>query len=146
MIKKCSSTDSFTLIEIIVVLVIISISSVILIPRVTTGIETARFRKAGTEVIGFLRKAHLDAMEGRKDIDVTVDFNENTLKRDDDQLYTLPPEIVLKPEGSGDNNTATFSFFYNGRGSGPEIQLIGRDERMSTIYIDLLSGLAKCEF
>ncbi len=146
MIKKCSSTDSFTLIEIIVVLVIISISSVILIPRITTGIELAKFRKASTEVIGFLRKAHLDAIEGRKDIDVTVDFKENALKRDDDQLYSLPSEIILKPEDPGDYNTATFSFFYNGRGAGPEIQLIGRDERMATIHVDLLSGLAKCDF
>jgi len=144
--KKCSSTGSFTLIEIIVVLVIISISSVILIPRITTGFELAKFRKTSTEVIGFLRKAHLDAIEGRKDIDVTVDFKENTLIRDDGQLYPLPPEIILKTEGPDDHNTAAFSFFYNGRGAGPEIQLIGRNERMATIHVDLLSGLAKCEF
>lgn len=146
MIKKCVNTGSFTLVEIIVVLVILSISVAIFIPRVTSGIESAKFREAVTELVSFLRKTHLNAIKNRKDINVTVDFKENILKSDDDKLFSLPSGIILKPETSDDYDNARYSFFYNGRGSGPEIHLIGYNEREAIIYVDSLSGLAKCDF
>ena len=146
MIKKCGKTGSFTLVEIIVVLVIISISAAIFIPRVASGIESAKFRSAINGVVSFLRKIHLNAIKNRKDINVTVDFEENTLKSDDHKLYMLPSEIIFKPEDSDDYDDARYSFYYNGRGSGPEIHLIGANEREAVVYVDSLSGLAKCDF
>lgn len=146
MIKKCGNTGSFTLVEIIVVLVIISVSVAIFVPKVATGIESAKFRSAINELVSFLRKIHLNAIKNRKDINVTVDFKENTLKSDDHKLYKMPSGIILTPEDSDDYDNARYSFFYNGRGSGPEIRLIGYNEREAIIYVDSLSGLAKCDF
>ena len=141
-----NNVESFTLIEIIIVLVIVAIIGAISTPWLTSAIETARFRKAINEVVTFLRDTHLQAVLKRKDMDVTVDLEQNTLKRNDNELFYLPPEIVLKPESSDSKETVKYSFFYNGRGTGPEILLIGNDERKAVVYVDSLSGLAKSDF
>ena len=146
MLRKYRNPCAFTLIELIIVLVIITIGAVISIPRVTTGIESAKFRGAISEVVTFLRNAHLDAVLAQKDISVAVDYTENTLKRDDDQLFYLPPEIILKPIETNSHSAAKYSFFNNGRGTGPRMELMGENERMAIVYVDLISGLAKCEF
>ncbi len=145
MSRKYRNPSAFTLIELIIVLVIITISAVISIPRVTTGIESARFRGATSEVVTFLRNAHLDAVLGQKDISVAVDYTENTLKRDDDQLFYLPPEIIFRPTEIDGHKAPKYTFFNNGRGTGPRIELMGSNERMAIVYVDLISGLAKCE-
>jgi general secretion pathway protein H len=145
MSRKYRNPSAFTLIELIIILVIITIGAVISIPRVTTGIESAKFRGAVSEVVTFLRNAHLDAVLGHKDISVAVDYTENTLKRDDDQLFYLPPEIILKPIETNSHRATKYSFFDNGRGTGPRIELMGGNERMAVVYVDLISGLAKCE-
>ncbi len=145
MIRKYRNSGAFTLIELIIVLVIITIGAVISIPRVTTGIESARFREATSEVVTFLRNAHLDALLGQKDISVAVDYTENTLKRDDNQLFSLPSEIILKPIKADSHKAAKYTFFNNGRGTGPRIELIGSNERMAIVHVDLISGLAKCD-
>ncbi len=142
MIRKHGNNDSFTLIEIIIVLVIMSIVGVITIPRITTAIESVRFRGVISEFVTFLRKAHLEAILERKDIVVTVDFGENTLKMDDDKQYTLPPEIMLEPERQDNYEVTRYKFFKNGRGTGPKIYLIGNDKREAIVYVDSLSGLS----
>lgn len=145
MIRKYRNPSAFTLIELIIILVIITISAVISIPRVTTGIESARFRGAISEVVTFLRNTHLDAVLGQKDISVVVDYTENILKRDDEQIFSLPPEIILRPTEIDGHKTPKYTFFNNGRGTGPRMELIGGNERMAIVYVDLISGLTKCE-
>ncbi len=145
MIRKYRNSNAFTLIELIIVLVIITIGAVISIPRITTGIESARFRDATSEVVTFLRNAHLDAVLGQKDISVAVDYTENTLKRDENQLFSLPSEITLKPTRTDRHKAAKYTFFNNGRGAGPRMELIGSNDRMAVVYVDLISGLAKCD-
>ncbi|MFQ5964110.1 MAG: prepilin-type N-terminal cleavage/methylation domain-containing protein [Candidatus Scalinduaceae bacterium] len=146
MIEKDRNANSFTLIEVIIVLVIVTVVGMISIPRVTNAIESARFRGAISKLITFLRNTHLEAVLTRKDMDVTVDFEENILKRNDGQLFILPPEIILKPEEIDDYDMMKYTFFNNGRGTGPKIQLIGSNERKATVYVDSLSGLARYDF
>ncbi len=146
MTRKYRNRSAFTLIELIIILVIITIVAVISIPRVTTGIESAKFRGAISEVVTFLRNTHLDAVLGQKDISVAVDYTENILERDDDQLFSLPSEIILKPTEIDGHKTPKYTFFNNGRGTGPRMEIMGGNERMAVVYVDLISGLAKCEF
>jgi prepilin-type N-terminal cleavage/methylation domain-containing protein len=143
MIEKYHNSNSFTLIELIIVLAIVAIIGIIIVPRVTTGIESMRFRETVTEYITFLRNSHLDAILSRKDINVTADLERNILERDDGEELHLSPEIILSPKDSDSYGIAKYVFFYNGRGSGPEIFLIGSNERKALIYIDSLSGLAR---
>ena len=143
MINKHRNSRAFTLIELLVVLVIITIGAVISVPRITTGIDSAKFRNAVSEVVTYLRKAHLDAILERKDIIVSIDYEENVLKRNDDQLFTMPPDIILNPLVIDDNQNVTFTFYNNGRGTGPRAELLGSNERKATVYVDRISGLAK---
>lgn len=146
MAGKYHNSNSFTLIELIIILVIVTVIGMISVPRVTTGIETMRFRENVTEFITFLRKSHLDAILDRKDVNVIADLERNILERDDGKLFHLPPEIVLEPKDPDSYKIAKYLFFYNGRGSGPEMFLIGSNEKKALIYIDSLSGLARCSF
>ncbi len=141
MTEKYRNTAAFTLIELIIVLVIITIGAAISIPRISTGIDSAKFRGAVSEVVTFLRDAHLDAILERKNISVSLDYKENTLIRDDEQLFNIPPDIILNPVKTDDY--AKYMFYNNGRGTGPRMELLGGNERTATVYVDLISGLAK---
>jgi prepilin-type N-terminal cleavage/methylation domain-containing protein len=143
MINKYSNSRAFTLIELLIVLAIITIGAVISVPRITTGIDAAKFRNAVSEVVTYLRKTHLDAILERKDIIVSIDYKENVFKRNDDQLFNIPPEIILNPLVMDDNQIAKYTFYNNGRGAGPRVEFIGSNERKATVYVDLISGLAK---
>jgi general secretion pathway protein H len=143
MTNKSGNCRAFTLIELLVVLVIISVGAAISVPRITTGIDASKFRNAVSEVVTYLRNSHLDAILERKDITVSIDYEENVLKRDDDQIFSIPPDIVLNPLVIDDKQIVKFTFYNNGRGTGPRIEFIGSNERKATVYVDLLSGLAK---
>jgi len=143
MINKHRNSSAFTLIELLVVLVIITIGAVISVPRITTGIDSAKFRNAVSEVVTYLRNVHLDAILERKDITVSIDYEENVLKRNDDQLFTMPPDIILNPVVIDDNQMVKFTFYNNGRGTGPRVEFLGSNERKATVYVDRISGLAK---
>jgi len=141
--EKYRNTEAFTLIELIIVLVIITIGAVISIPRITTGIDSARFRGAVSEVVAFLRNAHLEAVLERKNISISLDYEENTLVRDDEQLFRIPPDIILNPMETDDYEIAKYTFYNNGRGRGPRMEFVDSSERKATVYVDLISGLAK---
>lgn len=141
--RRYHNSSSFTLIELIIVLAIVAIIGIIVVPRVTTGIESMKFRETVTEYITFLRNSHLDAILSRKDMNVKVNLESNILERDDGEELHLSPEIILSPKNPDGYGIAKYVFFYNGRGSGPEIFLIGNNERKALIYIDSLSGLAR---
>ena len=143
MTNKCNDCRAFTLIELLVVLVIITIGAAISVPRITTGIDASKFRNAVSEVVTYLRNSHLDAILERKKIIVSIDYEENVLRRDDDQIFSIPPDIVLNPLVIDDKQIVKFTFYNNGRGTGPRIEFIGSNERKATVYVDLISGLAK---
>ncbi len=143
MIITHSNSRAFTLIELLVVLVIITIGAVISVPRITTGIDASKFRNAVSEVVTYLRNTHLDAIQANKDIIVSIDYEENVLKRDDDQVFSIPSNIVLNPLANDKNQIVNFKFYNNGRGTGPKMEFMGNNERKATIYVDLFSGLAK---
>ena len=143
MINKYSNSRAFTLIELLIVLVIISIGAAISVPRITTGIDAAKFRNAVSEVVTYLRNTHLDAILERKDIIVSIDYEENVLKRSDDQQFNIPADIILNPLVIDDSQIERFTFYNNGRGTGPKVEFIGSNERKASVYVDLISGLAK---
>jgi prepilin-type N-terminal cleavage/methylation domain len=145
MINKFSNSRAFTLIELLIVLVIITIGAVISVPRITTGIDAAKFRNAVSDVVAYLRNAHLDAIVEKKEIIVSVDYKENVLRRNDDQLFNIPPDIILNPTLTDDNQMMKFIFYNNGRGTGPKVEFVGNNERKATVYVDLISGFAKYE-
>jgi len=143
MVNNKSNSSAFTLIELLIVLAIITIGAVISVPRITTGIETARFRNGVSEVVTYLRNTHLEAILENKNISVSIDYKENIFQRSDDQLFTLPSDIILDHALIDNKQIKKFTFYNNGRGSGPKVGFIGRNERKATVYVDLLSGLAK---
>jgi len=142
MMKVCNRDDSFTLVEILIVLAIVTIVAIATVPRISTALDTVRFRGTVSGLVTFLRDAHLEAILRRRETVVTINFKENTLKIDDDKQFTLPPEMTLEPEKK-DGHDSKYRFFYNGRGSGPRIQVIGKNKRKAVVFVDLLSGLSE---
>ncbi len=143
MINKYRNSKAFTLIELLIVLVIITIGAVVSVPRITTGIDAAKFRNAVSDVVTYLRNAHLDAIVEKKKIIVSIDYKENVLRRNDDQLFSIPCDIILDPSLTDDNQIVEFTFYYNGRGTGPKVEFVGKNERKATVYVDMISGFAK---
>ncbi|GJQ57741.1 MAG: hypothetical protein SCALA701_05420 [Candidatus Scalindua sp.] len=146
MMRRRDGADAFTLVEVLVVLAIVAVVGVATVPRITTAIDTVRFRGTVSELVTFLRNAHLEAILQRKNLDIAIDFKKNSLTIDDDRHFVLPEEMGLEPEEQGNSEAMTYRFFYNGRGSGPLINILGKNERKATVSVDLLSGLAGCDF
>ncbi|MDR4498135.1 MAG: prepilin-type N-terminal cleavage/methylation domain-containing protein [Candidatus Scalindua sp.] len=142
MMKVCNREDSFTLVEILIVLAIVTIVGVATVPRISTALDTVRFRGTVSGLVTFLRNAHLEAILKRKETVVTINFKENTLKIDDDKQFTLPSQMTLEPEKEDSHESMKYRFFYNGRGSGPRIHVIGKNKRKAVVFVDLLSGLS----
>ena len=140
--KVWSRQDSFTLVEILIVLAIVTIVGIATVPRITTSLDTVKFRGTVSGLVTFLRNAHLEAILGRKENVVTINFMENTLKIDEDKQFILPPEMTLEPEKKDGHESMKYRFFYNGRGTGPRIYVIGKNKRKAVVFVDLLSGLS----
>ncbi len=143
MINQHNNSRAFTLIELLIVIAIITIGAVISVPRISTGINSSKFRSAVSEVVTYLRNTHLDAILANRNITVSIDYEKNIMKRNDDQLFSLPQDIILNPLEIDDNQNARFTFYNNGRGTGPKVEIMDGDERKATVYVDLISGLAK---
>ncbi len=143
MINKYSNSKAFTLIELLIVLVIISIGAVITVPRLSTGIGASKFRNSVSEVVTYLRNTHLYAIVPKRNIIVSLDYEANDLRRNNDTLFNVPPDIVINPVVIDDVKVTRFTFYNNGRGTGPRVGFIDSNERKATVYVDLLSGIAK---
>ncbi|MCP5007399.1 MAG: prepilin-type N-terminal cleavage/methylation domain-containing protein [Planctomycetes bacterium] len=144
--KNRNRVGAFTLVEVLVVLAIIAVIGVATVPRIAAAIDTVKFRGVVSELITFMRKSHLEAILQKKNIEITIDFENNSLKTDGDKQFVLPPEMTLELAEQSDSETAKYRFFYNGRGTGPQINVLGKNERKATMYVDLLSGLAWYDF
>ncbi|MBF0475992.1 MAG: GspH/FimT family pseudopilin [Deltaproteobacteria bacterium] len=163
---RALKTDArgFTLLETIIVLIIISIGALLVVPRLASAIDQARFQAAVRKAAAFLRQARVRAIEqGRPcKVDVTLSegkFAVNVPERSSTAselnetngppLLTLPDEVKVEKEdgsrsGRSQNNSGTsdvaITFFPWGNSSGGRLMFVDKDDRRGYIDVDPISG------
>ena len=154
--------SGFTLIELLVVLVLISILSVLVVPRIGNQMTRLNIKTAAKRTAAVLRYARscaysekmtytalFDPDNGRVEIlskDIYKISPDELKDSEDDsskKVYFLPEGIRLRSANSEDDSDETFFsiiFFANGRSSGGEILLTNDRKRDYSIKVDFITG------
>jgi len=153
----------FTLIELLVVLVIISVVSAFVVPRITAPIGNLQLKTASKKIAGAMRYSRSLAVSEKVSRVCFFDFDnqqmsifagsvfdssmqEDTVKSGPAEVrYQLPEGVILEKAVSGDRDVADglfqVTFFTNGSASGGEIFLINDRGRSVSIQIDFITGM-----
>ena len=120
----------FTVLELIVVIVVISILAAIAVPNIIDWLPNYRLKSAARDLVSNMQKARMEAVSGNKDVVVTFDgsvtpgfytFNTNKgVNRIDFSSYGSGVDYGTGNAASnwnGDNFTQPISITYNSRGS-----------------------------
>ncbi|MBF0496418.1 MAG: GspH/FimT family pseudopilin [Deltaproteobacteria bacterium] len=154
----------FTLLETIIVLIIISIGALLIVPRLASAIDQARFQAAVRKVAAFLRQARVRAIEQGRPCKVDVALIEGTFaiygpergstapelnEKSSPPLLTLPEEVKVEREersrsGRSNKNSRSpdvaITFFPWGNSSGVRLMFVDKDDRRGYIDVDPISG------
>jgi len=153
----------FTLIELLVVLVIISLVSAFVAPRITAPIGNLQLKTASKKIAGAMRYSRSLAVSEKESRVCFFDFENQQVSIfsgaafDSDEpgsilnngqaevRYQLPEGVILKKAVSGDMDVEAglfqVVFYTNGSASGGEIFLTNDRGRSACIQIDFITGM-----
>lgn len=157
--------SGFTLLELLVVLAIIALSSLLIGPRIANSLANMEFVSAVKKVAASLRYARNRAAVERIPCRATVDFEENRLviafgdeeskegteeekeerKSGKEKEYRLPKGVrwskVVKDDEEWDSGTAEILFLPSGGSSGGTVFMQNDRERAYEISVDFVTGM-----
>jgi len=153
----------FTLIELLVVLVIISLVSAFVAPRIVAPIGNLQLKTASKRIAGAMRYSRSLAVSEKESRVCFFDFDNQQMliflttafdsvepeevlaSARAEVRYQLPEGVILKNAVSGDMDVEAglfqVIFFTNGSASGGEIFLANDRGRSACIQIDFITGM-----
>ena len=168
---KQRRADGFTLLELIIVLIIIGISSALVVPRFIGGMGGLDLKAASGKVAASLRYARSQAVAQKTSYTAVFDLEQNRLtirsenggetEGDDtvdggteensrEKRYDLPEGIFFRrvaEEGDryveDDTERFAIGFYPSGASDGGEIVIINDRERRYIVAIDVITGSVK---
>jgi len=164
------SSRGYTLLELLVVLIIISLVSALVAPKLAGSLSNLNFKTTAKRLSASLRYARSQATSEKITYGALLQIDENRLliiadppevtetlhemvSNEEQQIaraslvYELPSEIKIEKAVSGDGEVASglFSIFFfpSGGSSGGEIDLVNEKGRRSKISVDFITGSVK---
>ena len=159
-----ANKKGFTLLEMLVVLVLISLVTALVAPRLTSPLGNLQLKTAVKKIAGSLRYARSLAASEKVNRVCDFDFenqkvtisSESEPGAGDDSgspevgrgiTYVLPEGVHLKKAYAGDvavgNGIFQVVFFANGSSSGGDIVLSSDNGRAMLIHIDFITGMVE---
>ncbi len=142
-----ASRTGFTLIELIIVLCVLGITTGLAMPRLFSTWEKAKFQENLNKIVFFLRENQLEAISKTEKIFVVLGAERREFTRRDGTNLILPRSINVRPKSDKDymrRKEIGYIFYPNGRVVGAELLVTGEHNRKAMIYIEPLTGQAKC--
>jgi general secretion pathway protein H len=168
---KHRMTDGFTLLELIIVLIIIGISSALVVPRFIGGMGGLDLKTASGKVAASLRYARSQAVSQKAAYTAVFDLEHNRLKiisegageteaidpadgeerpKFREERYDLPEGIFFERVDEGENaygeddpDTFTIGFYPSGASDGGTIAVVDERKRGYIVTIDVITGSVK---
>ena len=138
----------FSLFELIVVLVLLSLVAAVVLPSFTTGMQGIRLNTAARDMVTKLKQARSRAIAEQKVFRVAFgspEQEESTYSITDD--YGVELEKIELPRGFklilDSEVEPVVSFYPNGRSSGFQLLIENQQEYRLAVEVDRISGLAK---
>ncbi len=142
-----ASRTGFTLIELAIVLCVLGITMGLAVPRLFSTWEKAKFQENLNKIVFFLRENQLEAISKTEKIFVVFDAKRKEFTRRDETNLTLPRSMDIRPrsdKGYMGRKKIGYIFYPNGKVVGTELLVTGEHNRKARIYIEPLTGQAKC--
>jgi len=153
----------FTLIELLVVLVLISLVSAFVAPRIVAPISNLQLKTASKKIAGAMRYSRSRAVSEKDSRLCLFDFDnqrllifsqsafesappEEALSDNRAEIaYEMPENVLLDKAAAGDIDVTSglfqIIFYSNGSASGGEVILINDRERSARIQVDFITGM-----
>ncbi len=154
-----SRSRGFSLIELIIVLVIMSLLSMLVAPRLTKSLQALEVRSASKKISGILRYCRSESVNRSRIYLVSFDTTSRLLSVQSAQegeekvtlerSYPLPEEIQIEKFDVGktllESSFPTFEFYPNGGSNGGTALIRRVESRAYTLLVDSLTGTVKVE-
>jgi general secretion pathway protein H len=137
----------FTLLELLVVLVIIAVTTVIAMPKTRGGSSTMALQGAAVSIAAEFRRARADAIRTSTSQSVMIDAARRTYWAEGDgNAHMIPAavEVTAWTGSSGWTALATLSFEPDGSSSGGKISLRAGKSKANVI-VDWMTGATQVE-
>lgn len=149
----------FSLLELVIVLIIISLLAILVTPTLTKTISHMEVKSAAKKISAILRYCRSDAVNKNKIVQVNFDTKANlisVLSGEEGEenpsvrnSYHLPNGIRMEKIEAGktilENALPSFEFYPNGGANGGTAVVRGGEGRSYTLQVDFLTGGVKVE-
>lgn len=140
----------FSLFELIVVLIVLTVAAALVLPSLTRGMSGLEMDAAARDMLTLMKKARSEAIAEQKVFRVMLETDPN--QPADAYVYTNEYEEEIKrfefPRGirilvKDPDSNGMISFFPNGRSSGFEFQLRNEQGKTLLVEVDPVTGFAR---
>lgn len=144
-----SSQKGFTLVELIITLLVLTLVMAISYPSLSRGTAALSLQTTGRDILNTLRYARQKAITEQTGMKVTVDQENQTLRMTNDfgegnRTYMLPDNVLIQRVtlGSGEtfDGSSTVRFLPNGSSDTVEILLESRTGGFLRVICDPITG------
>jgi len=149
----------FSLLELVIVLIIISLLAILVTPTLTKTISHMEVKSAAKKVSAILRYCRNDAVNKNRIVQVNFDSESNLISvmsadEGEEKLsvrnsYPLPRDVRMEKVEAGktffENTLPSFEFYPNGGTNGGTAVIRGGEGRGYAIQVDFLTGTVKVE-
>jgi general secretion pathway protein H len=159
--------SGFTLIELLVVLVIISLASAFIAPRITAPLGHLNLKTASKKIVSSLRYARSQAVSENEGRVAIFDLDEQRVlifkgsalpaeyRADElplqraEMLYPLPEQVSIELASEGrepvSHGLFQLAFFPNGSSTGGRVVLASKKGQRYRVEVDFITGISRLE-
>jgi len=151
---KCCRDQGFTLLEIIIVVVVMSLALAVAYPSLSRGSSAIRLRSTGRDILNTFRYAREKAVTEQTGIRVAVDPEKQEVTLSNDlgdglRTYRLPQEVRIQRLRRGGaeltEGPLLVRFLPNGSAENAEVLLVSKTGAFLRIITDPITGGARVE-
>ncbi len=154
-----NGSRGFSLLELVIVLLIISLLALLVTPRLTKTVSHMEVKSAAKKISAILRYCRSDAVNKNRIVQVNFDAESHLIsvmsaeegeeKPVQRNSYLLPGAIRVEKIETGktvlENTLPSFEFYPNGGANGGTAVVRGGEGRAYTLQVDFLTGGVKVE-
>ena len=133
---------AFTLVELLVVVLLLTIATGLVSVAVSSGIQGVRERRIQMQLQNALQQARTKAMSSRKTVRFLIDGGERTFAVEGGDVHHIPESVQVEGEAIQDfsSSLAGLSFYADGSSSGGILALRPKDGGEFRFEIDRVFG------
>ena len=137
-----SASSGFSLLELVLVLLLLGLSSLIVIPNVERALQNREVKTSALALAAVARDLRSRALHEGVPQQLILDIPHNSYRVERDREVSLPPDVKFGAVAGGemiDGGAREFLFFPNGSSHGGEIALVG-ERHLYSVRLEPLTG------